>query len=88
VSRAREDELLESAPVQYKQRLPPRAPENRAAVTHIALSIFDSTVVAAQLAPRVAKLGEHIATLELHPGRGLCVAKNGSTPLRTPQRPG
>ncbi len=43
----------------------------------MALSMFDSADVAAQLAARVPKLGGHIATIDLVPGFGLSVAKTG-----------
>lgn len=39
--------------------------------------MFDSLAVACQLAARVPKLGGHIATLELRPDLGICVAKTG-----------
>lgn len=57
--------------------MPPRGPENRAAAVHMALSMFESIDVAAQLASRVPKPGGHIATLDLQPDLGLCVAKTG-----------
>ena len=78
VSRARDDEgFLDAFRSHYEQGLPPRGPEDRAAVIHMALSMFDSESVAAQLAERVPKLGRHVATVELKPGLGLCVAKTG-----------
>jgi hypothetical protein len=43
----------------------------------MALSMFDSFDVAAQLAGRVPKLGGHIATLNLLPDLGICIAKTG-----------
>jgi hypothetical protein len=39
--------------------------------------MFASADVAAQLASRVPKLGGHVATIDLVPGRGFCVAKTG-----------
>jgi hypothetical protein len=79
VSRARDDErFAEALRSHYEQGLPPRGPEDRAAVIHMALSMFASADVAAQLAGRVPKLGGHVATIDLVPGLGLCVAKTGS----------
>jgi hypothetical protein len=43
----------------------------------MALSMFASAGVAAQLASRVPKLGGRVATIALVPGLGLCVAKIG-----------
>jgi hypothetical protein len=43
----------------------------------MALSMFASADVAAQLASRVPKLGGHVATINLVPGLGLCIAKTG-----------
>lgn len=43
----------------------------------MALSMFESADVAAQLARRVPKLGGHVATVDLQPDLGLCVAKTG-----------
>jgi hypothetical protein len=78
VSRAQEDERFpEAFQSHYEQGLPPRGPEDRAAVIHMALSMFASADVAAQLAARVPKLGGHVATVDLAPGLGLCVAKTG-----------
>lgn len=61
----------------YELERLPRGPENRAAAIHMAVSMFDSADVARQLAGRVAKLGGHIATIDLRPGLGICVAKTG-----------
>jgi hypothetical protein len=78
VCRAREDAaFVDGLRSHYEQGLLPRGPENRAAVVHMALSMFDAPSVAAQLARRVPKLGGHVATLDLQPGVGLCVAKTG-----------
>jgi hypothetical protein len=78
VSRARDDEqFVDAFRSHYEQRLPPRGPENRAAAIHMALSMFESADVAAQLARRVPKLGGHVATVDLEPDLGLCVAKTG-----------
>jgi hypothetical protein len=47
----------------------------------MALSMFDSIDVAGQLADRVPKLGGHIATLDLQPDLGICIAKTGGHDL-------
>jgi hypothetical protein len=62
----------------YELRRPPRGPENRAAVIHMALSMFDRPEIAADLARRVPKLGGYVATMDLVPGMGICVAKTGA----------
>jgi hypothetical protein len=78
VARARDDAgFLDAFRSNYERCMPPRGPENRAAAVHMALSMFESIDVAAQLASRVPKLGGHIATLDLQPDLGLCVAKTG-----------
>lgn len=41
----------------------------------MAVSMFDRRGVAPALARRVPKLGGHVATMELTPGLGICVAK-------------
>lgn len=61
----------------YELGRPPRGPEGRVAVIHMALSMFDSADVARQIAERYPKLGNHLATVDLRPGLGLCVAKTG-----------
>jgi hypothetical protein len=61
----------------YELGRPPRGPENRAAAVHMAISMFDRAEVAASLAERVPKLGGHVATMDLRPGFGVCVAKTG-----------
>lgn len=71
------DPFLDAFRSHYERGMPPRGPENRAAAVHMALSMFDSLDVAAQLAVRVSKLGGHVTTLELQPNLGICVAKTG-----------
>ncbi len=61
----------------YELGRPPRGPENRAAVVHMALSMFERPAVAVDLAGRVPKLGGHVATIDLRPGLGICVSKTG-----------
>lgn len=78
VSFAPDDErFMDALRSHYELGRPPRGPENRAAVIHMAISMFDSVDVARQLARRVPKLGGHIATIDLRPGLGICVAKTG-----------
>ena len=68
VTRQRDvDGFLDAFRSNYEHGKPPRGPENRAAAVHMALSMFDSVDVAAQLADRVPRLGGHIATLDLSP---------------------
>jgi hypothetical protein len=60
----------------YEQGKRPRGPENRAAVVHMALSMFDSVDVATHLAGRVPQLSGYIATLDLQPDLGICIAQD------------
>lgn len=69
------DQPADSFRSHYELGRLPRGPENRAAAIHMALSMFDRREVAAALAKRVPKLGGHVATMELVPGMGFCVAK-------------
>ena len=62
----------------YELDRPPRGPENRAAVIHMAVSMFDEFGVAEAMAQRIPKLGGRIATMDLEPDAGICVAKTGS----------
>lgn len=77
------ERFLDAFHSHYEQRLPPRGPEDRAAVIHMALSMFDSAEIAAQLARRVPKLGGHVATVDLQPDLGFCVAKTGGPAHRS-----
>jgi len=52
----------------YELRIPRRGPENRAAVIHMALSMFDGPEIAASRVRRVPKLGGCVATMDLVPG--------------------
>lgn len=72
------DEFLDALRSHYELRRPPRGPENRAAVIHMALSMFDQPRPARELAEPVPQLGGHVATLALRPGLGICVAKTGA----------
>jgi hypothetical protein len=60
-----------------------RGLETRAAVIHMALSMFVSPDVAARLARQLPKLGGHVAMVRLAPGLGLCVAKTGGPSHRS-----
>lgn len=71
------DGFIESFRSHYELGRPPRGPEDRAAVIHMAVSMFDSPEIAAQLASRVPKLGGHVAHVDLLPGNGFCAAKTG-----------
>jgi hypothetical protein len=62
----------------YEKGLEPRGIEVRAAVIHMALSMFVSADASAQLAKRYPKFGGHVATMRLVPNVGFCVAKTGS----------
>lgn len=64
----------------YELGRPPRGPEIRAAAIHVAISMFDTTDVARALAARVPKLGGHIATVDLEPEFGICVATKTGGP--------
>lgn len=73
------DPFLDALRSHYERGMPPRGPENRAAAVHMALSMFDSLDVAAQLATRVPKLGGHVTILDLQPDLAICIAKTGGT---------
>lgn len=74
----RDDEAFEDAlRSHYELGRPPRGPENRAAAIHMALSMFDTARGAHDLAVRVPKLGGRVATIDLQPDLGICVAKTG-----------
>jgi hypothetical protein len=49
--------------------------ETYAAIIHMGLSMFDQYEQAAKLARAIPKLGDFIATVELIPGLGTCIAK-------------
>ena len=75
VPAADSDGLEDAFRSHYELGRPPRGPEDRAAVIHMALSMFDRRDVATDLASRVPKLGGHVATVDLLPGSGICIAK-------------
>ena len=72
-----DDGFLDAFRSHYELGRPPRGPEDRAAVLHMALSMFDRIEVARDLAERVPRLGGHVAVLDLRTGLGMSVAKTG-----------
>ncbi len=67
---------LDSFRSHYELKRPPRGPENRATVIHMALSMFEEPEPCWNLIERTrGKIGDHVAELHLTPGRGICVAK-------------
>jgi hypothetical protein len=62
----------------YELRRPPRGPERRAAIIHMAVSMFEAAAPCWGLIERTrGRIGSHVAELRLPPGRGICVAKTG-----------
>lgn len=60
-------------------RLPPHPAEVHASVLAMATSVFEDPATVQVLGRRrPARIGTHIATIELRPGRGVCVADTGS----------
>ena len=69
---------LDSFRSHYELQRPPRGPENRATVLHMALSMFETADACWKLVERTrGKIGDHVAELRLLPDRGICVAKTG-----------
>lgn len=67
---------LDSFRSHYELKRPPRGPENRATVIHMALSMFEEPEPCWDLIERTrGKIGDHVAELRLTPGHGVCVAK-------------
>jgi hypothetical protein len=67
---------LDSFRSHYELKRPPRGPENRATVIHMALSTFEEPEPCWNLIERTrGKIGDHVAELRLAPGHGICVAK-------------
>jgi hypothetical protein len=67
---------LDSFQSHYELRRPPRGPENRATVIHMALSMFEEPELCWHLIERTrGKIGDQVAELRLTPGHGICVAK-------------
>lgn len=67
---------LDSFRSHYELKRPPRGPENRATVIHMALSMFEEPEPCWNLIERTrGKIGDQVAELRLAPGHGICVAK-------------
>jgi hypothetical protein len=67
---------LDSFRSHYELKRPPRGPENRATVIHMALSMFEEPEPCWDLIERTrGKIGDHVAEMRLTPGHGICVAK-------------
>jgi hypothetical protein len=67
---------LDSFRSHYELRRPPRGPEDRATVIHMALSMFEEPEPRWNLIERTrGKIGDHVAELRLTPGHGICVAR-------------
>ena len=62
----------------YELKRLPRGPEQRAAVIHMAVSMFETAAPCWALIERTrGRIGSYVAELHLRPDRGLCVAKTG-----------
>jgi len=69
---------LDSFRSHYELQRPPRGPEARAAVIHMAVSMFEAREPCWGLIDRTrGRIGDHVAELHLGPHRGICVAKTG-----------
>lgn len=69
---------LDSFRSHYELQRPPRGAELRAAVIHMAVSMFETPAPCWDLIARThGRIGDHVAELRLVPGRGVCVAKTG-----------
>jgi hypothetical protein len=69
---------LESFRSHYERQRPPRGPEIRAAVIHMAVSMFEAAQPCWALIDRTGgRIGDRVAEVRLPPGRGVCVAKTG-----------
>jgi hypothetical protein len=63
----------------YELKRPPRGPEDRATVIHMALSMFEEPEPCWNLIERTrGKIGDHLAGLHLTPGHGICFAKTAA----------
>lgn len=62
----------------YELQRPPRGAEVRAAVIHMAVSMFETPALCWDLIARTrGRIGDHVAELRLVPGRGVCLANTG-----------
>ena len=69
---------LDSFRSHYELQRPPRGPEIRAAVIHMAVSMFESIEPCWALIDRTSgRIGDCVAELRLVPGLGVCAAKTG-----------
>lgn len=69
---------LESFRSHYELQRAPRGAEVRAAVIHMAVSMFETDEPCWALIDRTkGRIGDHVAELRLGPGRGVCAAKTG-----------
>lgn len=69
---------LDSFRSHYELRRSPRGPEMRAAVIHMAVSMFETAEPCWALIDRTSgRIGDHVAEVRLEPGRGICAAKTG-----------
>jgi hypothetical protein len=67
---------LDSFRSHYELQRPPRGPEVRAAVIHMAVSMFETAEPCWALIDRTrGRIGDHVAELRLVPGRGVCAAR-------------
>jgi hypothetical protein len=69
---------LDSFRSHYELQRPPRGPEIRAAVIHMAVSMFETVEPCWALIDRTSgRIGDHVAELRLVPRFGVCTAKTG-----------
>lgn len=69
---------LDSFRSHYELQRSPRGPELRAAVIHMAVSMFEAPEPCWALSDRTrGRIGDRVVELRLLPGRGVCVAKTG-----------
>ena len=69
---------LDSFRSHYELQRPPRGPEVRAAVIHMAVSMFETAEPCWALIDRTrGRIGDHVVELRLVPGRSVCAAKTG-----------
>lgn len=69
---------LDSFRSHYELQRPPRGPEIRAAVIHMAVSMFETAEPCWALIDRTrGRIGDRVAELRLVPGLGVCAAKTG-----------
>jgi hypothetical protein len=76
--RAGHAEQIDSFRSHYELQRPPRGPEGRATVIHMAVSMFETAEVCWELIERTrGRIGDCVAELSLSSGKGVCVAKTG-----------